>query len=124
MLSEKYLYLPKVLFQTRPEFRAELGGSGGIDTDGSAEIRGECLFYPFSGGSIIITAVNGLPDGFYRLKISGRAFGEKELPSLLSTRGFSYSMVHDGRFTPDSIGNCGILITGADNKTFASGTVK
>lgn len=117
-MSEKYLYLPKVLFQTRPKFRADLEGSG--DTN----IRGECLFYPFNGGSIIITAINGLPDGFFRLKISGSAFEETELPSLLSTHGFCYSLVHDGRFIPDSINSCRILITGADSDLFASGSVK
>lgn len=118
-MSEQLLYLPKVLFQKRPEAVASIAGNRG---DG--DIRGECLIYPFQAGSIIISAVNGLPDGFFRLRLSSDFRPQLELPSLLSSRGFSYCLVYDGRFRPTDITPGSISVCSADNDVIASATVE
>jgi len=111
--------LPKVLFQTRPEAVTGIEGN-----PGGGDIKGECLIYPFQTGSIVVSAVNGLPDGFFRLCISSDVYPQLELPSLLSSHHFSYCLVYDGRFKPSDVVDGSISICSADNEIIASGNVQ
>lgn len=109
-----YLYLPKILFKQMPECKGKISGS---------DYQGEILLYPFCGGSLIITAIRNLPDGFYRLKLYDSPSKEWELPSLLSSKGFSYSINFDGRFIPSDTIELKADILGADSMTFATGII-
>ena len=104
-----------------PAARAGLRGG-----DGAPGLWGECLFYPFLGGSLLMLRAVGLPrDGFFALHLhtgSSCATGGDipfhqagghydpagvphpdhagDLPVLLSHRGMAYAMFYTGRFTP------------------------
>ena len=116
--------LPGVLLEGRPAARALLRGS-----DAHPGLLGEMLFYPWQGGTLVLTRAVGLPgDGFFALHI--HAFGScrtggdvaylgagghfnpagrrhpdhaGDLPVLLSGGGRAFSVNYTGRFTPGQV---------------------
>ena len=113
--------LPRVLLEGRPAARALLRGS-----DAHPFLRGDALFYPWQGGSLLLVRAVGLPgDGFFALHIhtfgscrtggdvaflgAGDHFNPRglphpfhagDLPVLLSSGGRALSVTYTGRFTP------------------------
>ena len=116
--------LPGVLLEGRPAARALLRGS-----DAHPGLLGEMLFYPWQGGSLVLTRAVGLPgDGFFALHIhafsscrtggdvaylgagghfnpAGRRHPDHagDLPVLLSGGGRAFSVNYTGRFTPGQV---------------------
>ena len=114
--------MPNPLFlpNQRPAVAARLTGAPGYES-----IRGQVLFYPAPGGTIVVTQVRGLPAGrFFAMHIHqgsscqplgadpfGQAGGHwgppphpehwGDLPVLLSSRGYAWSAVYTGQFRPE-----------------------
>ena len=109
--------LPGVLLEGRPAARALLRGS-----DAHPGLLGEMLFYPWQGGSLVLTRAVGLPgDGFFALHI--HAFGScrtggdvaylcagpfyppglAALAPVLSSGGTALSLHDTRRFTPEQV---------------------
>lgn len=120
-MEKEYLYLPKVLLSEPSALRAGVRGLSGYD-----DVRGEMLIYPFLEGSLVLSAVRGLPhDGlFSQLICRGGAASERpdmpsgkelhscvgELPPFLSCGGFAYSLVYTDSFTPPELYGMSVMI--------------
>ena len=123
-MSDDLSRLPHVLLEGRPAARALLRGS-----DAHPRLLGEMLFYPWQGGTLVLTRAAGLPgDGFFALHIPARGscrtggdvaflgagdhfnpqglphpFHAGDLPVLLSSGGRAFSVAYTGRFTPAQV---------------------
>lgn len=108
------------IFLIRPEAAANLTGAPGYEN-----LRGQVLFYPAPGGTIVVAQVEGLPgDGFFGIHLhqgdncrtrqepfdgAGAHWGLPgqlhpehlgDLPVLLAKNGKAWSAVWTGRFLP------------------------
>lgn len=108
------------IVSTRPEAAANLTGAPGYEN-----LRGQVLFYPAPGGTIVVAQAEGLPgDGFFGLHLhqgdncrtrrepfdgAGDHWGLPgqrhpghlgDLPVLLAEDGKAWSAVWTGRFVP------------------------
>ena len=114
-MSDDLSRLPRVLLEGRPAARALLRGS-----DAHPRLLGEMLFYPWQGGTLVLTRAAGLPgDGFFALHIHARGscrtggdvaflgagdhfnpqglphpFHAGDLPVLLSSGGRAFSVAY------------------------------
>ena len=126
-MAEELLYLPKVLFNKRTGARAAIRGN-----EAHPDITGEMMLYPFQGGTLVVTAVRGLPENnFYALHIhdgsecvgdfttAGAHFNPTgaehpnhagDLPPLLSSNHFAYMILYTGRFTPEEVTGKTVII--------------
>lgn len=117
-------YLPRVLLQQLPYAICHLQGSEAVPG-----LRGAVLFYPFMNGSLLLCSVTGLPhDGFFAFHIheggscatggdvafqsagghynpTGQPHPDHagDLPVLLASNGFAWSLFYTGRFTPEEV---------------------
>ncbi len=123
--------MPRVLIEGQPTARALLHGDSA-----HPDLAGEVLFYPYQAGSLLLVRVSGLPkDGFFGFHIhqhgdcceggdvpfhcAGGHYNPLEtthpnhagdLPVLLSDGGRAYTIFYTGRFHPDEIIGCGVII--------------
>ncbi len=111
------------IVSTRPEAAANLTGAPGYEN-----LRGQVLFYPAPGGTIVVAQAEGLPgDGFFGLHLhqgdncrtrrepfdgAGDHWGLPgqrhpghlgDLPVLLAEDGKAWSAVWTGRFVPSQV---------------------
>ena len=129
-MQDRPVPLPYAL-ERAPEARALLRGSSAYP-----ELRGEVLFYPFLGGSLLLFRVAGLPgNGFFGFHIhekgecctggdvpfhcAGGHWNPEgvnhpghagDLPVLLSGGGLAYGMVYTDRFTPGAAAGRSVII--------------
>lgn len=116
--------LPQVLTGSPPAARASILGG-----DANPSLRGEALFYPYQGGSLVLIRALGLPgDGFFACHIHAcgdcRSGGDiafhragphynpglrphpehaGDLPVLLACGGRAFSLNYTGRFRPEQV---------------------
>ena len=108
------------IFSHQPEAAATISGAPGYE-----RLQGQVLFYPASGGTVVVAQLQGLPgDGFFGLHLhqggacrtvrepfdgAGDHWGLPgqrhpghlgDLPVLLSENGRAWSAVWTGRFLP------------------------
>lgn len=120
MLSEYQVLLPKVILNSHPAAAAQVLGDAG-----HPDLKGQVLFYPFQNGSLLLAAINGLPEtGFFGFHVHAGGVCEGDftsaeghynptnaehpnhagdLPVLLSAGGFAYLMVYTNRFVPAQV---------------------
>lgn len=136
--------LPRALTEGPPTARALLRGGGA-----SPDLRGEVLFYPYQGGTLLLTRVFALPrDGFFGFHIhtlgdccdggdipfhcAGDHYNPHaaahpdhagDLPVLLSSRGRALAVCYTGRFRPEEVVGRSVVLHAApdDYRTQPSG---
>ncbi|MDD4715993.1 MAG: superoxide dismutase family protein [Oscillospiraceae bacterium] len=116
--------MPRVVLQRLPSAISHVQGSSAVP-----DLQGTVLFYPFLEGSLLLCNISGLPgNDFYAFHIheggscasggdvsfqeAGPHFNPQgvphpnhagDLPVLMATDGFAWTLFYTGRFTPDQV---------------------